>query len=149
MQVIDFSKKYEIPKGCGTHAEIFPKNMFCVIAGSTGCGKTNLTVNLLLQENKINHSDVYIHSPTLHQPAYIYLKHFYELMEKIIREQDKESVKIAHFCNPAEKQLIDPVELNKIQNHVMVFDDVMLDDQIAIKKSTSVQDDITMSTCFI
>ena len=52
MQVIDFSKKYEIPKGCGNHAEIFPKNIFCVIASSTGCGKTNLMVNLLLQDNK-------------------------------------------------------------------------------------------------
>ena len=62
MQVIDFSKKYEIPKGCGSHAEIFPKNIFCVIAGSTGCGKTNLMVNLLLQENKINYSDAYIQS---------------------------------------------------------------------------------------
>ena len=45
MQVIDFSKKYEIPKGCGNHAEIFPRNIFCLIAGSTCCGKTNLMVN--------------------------------------------------------------------------------------------------------
>ena len=134
MQVIDFSKKYEIPKGCGNHADIFPRNIFCVIAGSTGCGKTNLMVNLLLQENKINYSDVYIYSPTLHQPAYIYLKHSYELMEKIIMNKTKHSVKIAHFCDPAEKQLIDPVELDKKQNHVMIFDDVMLDDQTAIKK---------------
>ena len=54
MKVIDFSEKFEIPKGCGNHAEIFPRNIFCVIAGSTGCGKTNLMVNLLLQVNKIN-----------------------------------------------------------------------------------------------
>ena len=134
MQVIDFSKKYEILKGCGNHAEIFPRNIFCVIAGSTGCGKTNLIVNLLLQENKINYSDVYIYSPTLHQPAYIYFKHSYELMEKIIMNKTKHSVKIAHFCDPAEKQLIDPVELDKKQNHVMIFDDVMLDDQTATKK---------------
>ena len=60
----------------------------------------------------------------------------------------KQTVKIAHFCDPAEKQLIDPVELDKKQNHVMIFDDVMLDDQTAIK-NTFVQDGITMSTCFI
>ena len=83
MQVIDFSKKYEVPKRCGNHAEIFPKNIFCVIAGSTGSGKTNLMVNLLLQENKINYSDVYIiYSPTLHQPAYIYLKKFLRAYRK-------------------------------------------------------------------
>ena len=134
MQVIDFSKKYEISKGCGNHADIFPRNIFCVIAGSTGSGKTNLMVNSLLQENKINYSDVYIYSPTLPQLAYIYLEHSYELMEKIIMNKTKQSVKIAHFCDPGEKQLIDPVELDKKQNHVMIFNDVMLDDQTAIKK---------------
>ena len=92
MQVIDFLKKYEISKGFGNHAEIFPKNIFCVIAGSTGSGRTNLMVNLLLQENKINYSDVYINSLTLHQPAYIYLKNSYELMEKIIKYKTKQSV---------------------------------------------------------
>ena len=35
MQVVDYSKKYELPKHCGNHAEIFPKNIFCVIAGAT------------------------------------------------------------------------------------------------------------------
>ena len=97
MQIIDFSKKYEIPKGCGNHAEIFPRNIFCVIAGSTGSGKTNLVVHLLHQVNKINYSDVHIYSPTLHQPAYIYLKQSYELMEKIIMNKTKQSVEIAHF----------------------------------------------------
>ena len=29
MQVVDHSKKYELPKQCGNHAEIFPKNIFC------------------------------------------------------------------------------------------------------------------------
>ena len=69
-------------------------------------------------------------------------------MEKIIMNKTKQSVKIAHFCDPAEKQLIDPVELDKKQNHVMIFDDVMLEDQTAIE-NTFVQDDTTMSMYFI
>ena len=113
MQVIDFSKKNEIHKGSGNHAKIFPRNIFCVIAGSTCFGKTNLLINLLLQENKINYSDVYKYSPNLHQPAYFYLKHSFELMEKIIMNTMKQSVKIAHFCDPAQEQLIDHVEMDK------------------------------------
>ena len=69
-------------------------------------------------------------------------------MKKFIQNKTKQSVEIAHFCDTAEKQLIDPVELDKKQNHVIIFDDVMLDDQTAIK-SIFVQDGITMSTCFI
>ena len=91
-------------------------------------------VNLLLQENKINYSDVYIYSPTLQQPEYNNLKNQFKLMEKIIMNKRDQFVKIAHFRDTAEKQLIDPVELNKNQNHVMVFEDVMLEDQTAIKK---------------
>ena len=58
MQIFDYSKKYELPKHCGNHAEIFPINIFCVLAGATGCGKTNLMVNSVLQEQKNNYSDV-------------------------------------------------------------------------------------------
>ena len=110
MQVVDYSKKYELPKQCGKHAEIFPKKIFCVIAGATGCGKTNLMVNLLLQEQKINYSDVYIYSPTIHQPAYVYMKDTFESMEKIIKIKTKQSVKIAHFYDPTDEEtsLIDP-----------------------------------------
>ena len=85
MQVVDYSKKYELPKQCGNHAEIFPKNIFRVIAGATGCGKTNLLLNLLLRKQKINYSDVYIYSPTIHQPAYVYLRETFESMEKIMK----------------------------------------------------------------
>ena len=77
MQVVDYSKKYELPEQCGNHAEIFPKIIFCVTSGASGCGKTNLMVNFLLQEQKINYSDVYIYSPTIHQPAYVYLRETY------------------------------------------------------------------------
>ena len=95
MQVVDYSNKYELPKQCGNHAEIFPKNIFCVIAGATGCGKTNLMMNLLLEKQKIDYWDVYIY--TIHQPAYVYLRESFESMEKLIKTKTKQSVKLAHF----------------------------------------------------
>ena len=136
MQVVDYSKKFELPKQCGNHVEIFPKKIFCVIAGATGCGKTNLLLNLLLEKQKINYRDVYIYSPTIHQPAYVYLRETFESMEKMIKIKTKQSVKIAHFFDPSDEKttLLDPIELDKNQNHVMVFDDVMLEDQTMIKK---------------
>jgi ABC-type lipoprotein export system ATPase subunit len=46
MEIIDYSKEYNI---CSyrPHATIFPKNIFAVIAGFTGSGKTNLMIKLL------------------------------------------------------------------------------------------------------
>ena len=67
MEVIDYSKKFDTPTTkCEGHADIFPKNIFCVIAGATGSGKTNLMVNLLLQENMISYADVHIYIVRLH-----------------------------------------------------------------------------------
>ena len=138
MQVVDYSKKYELPEQCGNHAGIFPKNIFCAIAGATWCGKTNLMVNLLLQEQKIIYSDVYIYSPTIHQPAYVYLRETFESMERFIKIKTKRSVEMSHFFDPSDEKttLLDPIELNKNQHHVMNFDDVMLEDHYSTQCPT-------------
>ena len=49
-------------------------------------------------------------------------------MEKIIKIKTKQSVKIAHFYDPTDDKtsLIGPIELDKNQNHVIFFDDVMM-----------------------
>jgi len=136
MEIIDYSNKFEMPINNGamqSHAEIFPKHIFCIIAGATGSGKTNLMVNLLLQENMINYGDVHIYSSTLHQPAYVYLKSRYEMFERLIQNKTNKSIKLAYFYSN-DSELIDPTKLNKDQSHIMLFDDLMLTDQTTIKR---------------
>ena len=134
MNIIDYSKKFDAPiSTLEKHTDFFPKNIFCIIAGSTGSGKTNLLVNLLLQKDAINYSDLYVYSTTLHQPAYEYLKKCFETFEKLIYNKTHKTVKLAHF-NDKDSELVDPSTLPKEQNHVMVFDDVMMEDQSMIKK---------------
>ena len=52
MQGVDYSKKYELPKQCGNHAEIFPRNIFSVIAGATGCGKNKSDDEFVTRKTK-------------------------------------------------------------------------------------------------
>lgn len=132
---IDYSKHFRADgDDTARHASFLPKNVFCVIAGATGCGKTNLMLNFLLNEGVLNYSDVYVYSPTLYQPAYKHLRKYYEGVENNIKMAFKVEVKIAHFLDADADAIKDPAELDPSTNHVMVFDDVMLGDQTKIKE---------------
>jgi hypothetical protein len=133
MEIIDYSKQYNVADNtCRLHSAFFPKNIFCVIAGATGCGKTNLMIHFLKEKQLLNYSDVYVYSSTLYQPSYEYLKSFYDRLENIIKQTTGQVVKIAHFFD-ADEEIQDPSTLDKNQNHIMIFDDVMLKDQTQIK----------------
>jgi hypothetical protein len=134
MEIPDCSKEFNIPRtNLAKHSILFPKNIFCVISGSTGSGKTNLLLYLLKKEKILNYSDVYVYCSKLYQPAYEHLKVYYEKLEKLIQNKTNKLVKIAHFFGTDEK-IIDPSELDKNTNHIMIFDDVMLKDQTVIKE---------------
>ena len=133
MAIIDYSKYYKKTLNTAKHAPFFPKNIFAVIAGSTGCGKTNLLVNLLFNKGYLDYGSVYIYSPTLYQPAYQYVKERYKETENAIWANCKKKVTIGHFFD-VDEEIKDPKELNSNINHVMVFDDVMLSDQTKIKE---------------
>src|SRR6476619_8521415 len=86
---IDYSKQYTIQNHGANHAPFLPKNIFCVIAGATGCGKTNLMLNFLINDKILDYSDVYIYTSTLHQQAYTYLKKYYSNLEDAIKSRIK------------------------------------------------------------
>ena len=128
----DYSKIFLKPENSKTrkHADFLPNNIFMVIAGSTGCGKTNLLLNFLLKGH-VSYGDVYIYTSTGHQDAYKYLKERYAIFEEILKNSGI-SHKIIHFFD-CDDDIKDPAELDPNANHVMVFDDVMNADQTKIK----------------
>jgi hypothetical protein len=93
MSVIDYSKYFEEPMNYAKHADFFPKNIFCVISGATGSGKTNIMLNLLLNKGFLDYTDVYIYSSTFHQPAYKLLKSHYTNLENKIKQTCGKDVK--------------------------------------------------------
>ena len=131
-QVLDCSKDFIIPGCKRKHSAIFPNTIRCVIAGSSGSGKTNLMIHLLRTEKLLNYSDVYIYSSTLYQSGYEYLKKYYGELEEIIKNKTKKTVKVAQFFD-ADDEIAKPEELDEDKNHIMVFDDVMYKDQTTIK----------------
>ena len=113
MNVIDYSKQFKKSNNiCGNHSPIFPKNIFCVMAGSTGSGKTNLMIHFLKEKQLLNYADVYVYSSTLYQPAYEHLKEYYETLENYIKNTTGKIVKIANFFD-ADDEIVDPSMLNK------------------------------------
>ena len=130
MEVVNYGKEDEQPS---KHAPFFPKDIFCVISGSPGSGKTNLMVNFLLNEKILDYTDVYIYSPTINQKSYQNLKKHFSEMEDRIKAVYGINAKIGHFFE-SDEEIKNPKELNPETNHIMVFDDVVLKDQTPIKE---------------
>ena len=126
----DFDKVMNLPKITTKHAHFLPSNIFMILAGPTGCGKTNLLFNFLLNGN-LNYCDVYIYSTTLDQPKYQYLKKYYSDREAKLRNIGI-SHKITYFFD-SDEEIKKPSELDPNASHIMIFDDVMNEDQKLIK----------------
>ncbi len=121
MPIKDYSKEFHINNNkTNSHAIYLPKNIFCVVAGATGSGKTNLILNFLLNEGVLNYRDVYIYSSTLYQPAYVFLEEYYHKMEKLFKSKTGTDFKVVYFYD-ADREIKNPSELDKNVNHIMIF----------------------------
>src|SRR5262249_34959553 len=104
------------------------------IAGTTGCGKTNLILNILLS-NFLKYDDVMIYTTTPYQNAYKYLRDSnQEFKRRFNTNKD-----FVTFHDPKQEaqggsarkgsKIIDPSDLDKDKTHVIIFDDVMNEEQ--------------------
>ena len=96
MEITDYTEEFDMHT-CNKHSILFPKNIFCVIAGSMGSGKTNLMLNLLQKEKLLSYDPVYVYSSTLYQPAYEYLETIIENWKSLFYKQSMEMLKLRIF----------------------------------------------------
>ena len=115
-----------------------------LICGQTGCGKTNLLLNLLL--NYLYYNKLYVYAKDLSESSYMFLQEFFDDVHRKVEEDYNMTESIATFSsNKADIVHVD--DLDKEYQNLIVFDDfVTQKDQDSIielftrgrKKNTSV-----------
>ena len=139
---------------------LLPKSIRGIIVGKSGCGKTTLLLNLLLNPGWLDYDKMFIFSKSLYQPEYKVLKKAMEakLPKEIIlslfnnqRTVQESGLSVDEFIECAAKEIKkksdidchffenssdvpDPRELNPKDKNLMVFDDLMLEKQSACEK---------------
>ena len=120
--------------------DLLPNSIRACIVGKSGCGKTNLLLNLLLGDY-LDYNHLYLFSRSLHQPEYqALIKGFENKVPKhLIGEAMRCKLgpdKVGNGMSPIELtygnrvgEIPDPLDLDVNQNNLMVFDDLMLEKQ--------------------
>lgn len=123
--------------------KILPKSIRACIIGKSGCGKTNLLMNLLLNkfsnEDYLDYNNLFIFSKSLHQPQYqLLIKGLQngltkeEILECILNKDYKvesKDVKISVHCFDNGDMIPDPTEIDPNLKTLIIFDDIMLEKQ--------------------
>src|SRR6266481_7895739 len=115
-----------------------------LICGQTGCGKTNLLLNLLL--NYLYYNRLYVYAKDLSESSYMFLQEFFDEIHKKMEEKYEIREPIATFFS-SKSDIVDVDDLDKEYQNLIVFDDFVTErDQYSIielftrgrKKNTSV-----------
>uniref|UniRef100_A0A6V7KP37 ATPase AAA-type core domain-containing protein n=1 Tax=Bracon brevicornis TaxID=1563983 RepID=A0A6V7KP37_9HYME len=98
------------------HGPLLPNSVRAVICGPSNCGKTNALFALITHPNGLRFENVYVHSKSLNQPKYQFLK---ELLESI---ED-----IGYYPFNDREDVVKPEDTQP--NSLMIFDDVACEKQ--------------------
>ena len=98
------------------HGDLLPESMRCLIVGSSNCGKTNVAVCLLLDENGLVFQNVYLYTKTPHQGKYLYLRKIFKSIKGL-----------GFYVYSDAADIVKPHETKPYS--VIIFDDIACDKQ--------------------
>ncbi|CAP36219.2 Protein CBG18876 [Caenorhabditis briggsae] len=128
---------------------LLPSSIRACIIGKSGCGKTNLLMNLLLDkfegDDYLDYDSLYIFSTTLFQPCYQALINGFQngLSKKDIREcfknqnfmvEKKDKQEITIHTSDSLDDIPDPSSIDPNKKTLIIFDDLMLEKQNKIEQ---------------
>lgn len=101
------------------HSVLLPNSIRAIICGPSNCGKSNLMLSLLLNENGLKFENIYIYSKSLYQPKYMYLE---RVLKNIVN----------YFPYKENDEIISPSDAHR--NSIFIFDDVACYSQEKIRE---------------
>lgn len=91
-----------------------------LICGQTGCGKTNLLLNLLL--NYLYYNKLYVYAKDLSESSYMFLQEFFDDVHRKLDEDYEITEQIATFSSN-KADIVDVDDLDKEYQNLIIFDD--------------------------
>jgi len=145
MDVQNLSWKREINRN---NNPLLPKSIRGVIVGKSGCGKTTLLCNLLLQPEWLDYNKLIVYGKSLSQPEYANMRKAFETglskqdvfdmfinsneiinVDDLLKELGSNNGNIDAEFIESDEDVCDPSELDANDKNLIIFDDLMLEKQ--------------------
>ena len=130
---MNISNQYTWRKASGRHNNpLLPQNIRGLVIGKSGCGKTTVIFNMLLQPGWLDYYHLYVFGKSLHQPEYKVLRNGFEgglTKSQISKRVYPQSGTIkADFYNDC-SAIPNPADLDSLQKNLLLLDDCFLGKQ--------------------
>ena len=98
----------------------------CLIIGGSGCGKTNLLLNLLLnKEMKMDYNRVYVIAKNTTEDKYKYLQDYYREIEDKVSELTESKTEIFTMIDNLDDAPDLDEDIDDLNQNILIFDDVV------------------------